>query len=137
MGLKDFATSLVLFNNTEPVQIVIAASGELTDLLSIALDSVWSPDTVLDEIVQAQISEVLDSGKLQTVTVGDNSFGVYLETASERGPQRMELIMYRRGNLFGAIYSYTVAGTEPVVSVEELAMMLDTKMIEFLRTRDP
>ena len=140
LGLKDFATSLVLFNNTEPVQpvqIVIAASGELTDLLSIALDSVWSPDTVLDEIVQAQISEVLDSGKLQTVTVGDNSFGVYLETASERGPQRMELIMYRRGNLFGAIYSYTVAGTEPVVSVEELAMMLDTKMVDFLRTRDP
>ena len=137
LGLKDVASSLVVFTNTEPVQVIIAASGELTDLLSIALDSVWSPDTVLDEIVQAQISEVLDSGKLQTVTVGDNSFGVYLETASERGPQRMELIMYRRGNLFGAIYSYTVAGTEPVVSVEELAMMLDTKMVDFLRTRDP
>ena len=137
LGLKDFASSLVLFTNTEPVQVIIAASGELTDLLSIAIDSVWSPDTVLDEIVQAQISEVLDSGKLQTVTVGDNSFGVYLETASERGPQRMELIMYRRGNLFGAIYSYTVAGTEPVVSVEELAMMLDTKMIEFMKAKEP
>ncbi len=137
LGLKDVASSLVVFTNTEPVQVIIAASGELTDLLSIAIDSVWSSDTLLDEIVQEQISEVLDSGKLQTVTVGDNSFGVYLETASEGGPQRMELIMYRRGNLFGAIYSYTVAGTEPIVSVEDLARMLDAKMVDFLRTRDP
>ena len=137
LGLKDVASSLVVFTNTEPVQVIIAASGELTDLLSIAIDSVWSSDTLLDEIVQEQISEVLDSGKLQTSTVGDNSFGVYLETASEGGPQRMELIMYRRGNLFGGIFSHTVAGTEPVVSVEELAMMLDTKMIEFMKAKEP
>ena len=137
LGLKDLASSLVLFTNTERVQVVIAASGELTDLLRIAIDSVWSSDTILDEIVRQQISEVLDSGKLQTSTVGDNSYGVYLETASELGPQRMEMIIYRRGNLFGGIFSYTVAGTEPIVSVEELAMMLDTKMIEFMKAKEP
>ena len=137
LGLKDLASDLAVFANNEPLQIIFVASGELPDLVSIAVDSVWSSDTLLDEIVQGETSEVLDSGKLQSSTVGDSSFGVFLETAAEGVPQRMEMIMFRRGNLFGGIFSYTLAGTEPVVSVEELARMLDAQMIDFLGAREP
>ncbi len=65
--------------------------------------------------------------------VGDNSFGAYLDIGGEAGPLRVELIKFRRGNLFGSVYSF--AGIEPLVSVEELARMLDAKMQEVISAR--
>ena len=37
--------------------------------------------------------------------------------------------MFRRGDLFGFVYSYRHRGNPPIVSIDELGKMLDARMI--------
>ena len=45
--------------------------------------------------------------------------------------------MFRRGDLFGAVYSYSDPETQPTVTIEELAAALDKKMIDDIGAREP
>ena len=144
ISVRDHLSNLVLYYNDEPFQLVLAGSGDLTDLERINLDSDFASGTLLDEIVREYLDaadenqqslEILDSGVLQSSTVGAASFGVYLEVTFEGAQQRIELIMFRRGNLFGIVYSHSLPDAEPVVSIEQLARMLDAKIKEVILAR--
>ena len=79
--------------------------------------------------------ELHESGLLDSSTVGANSFGAYLEFTTEGTRLRVELIMFRRGNLVGVVYSYSLPGTQPSVSVQRAATMLDAKMSDIILER--
>ena len=144
ISVRPHASNLVVYNSEEPFHTVVAASGELSDLDRRSLDSDFSSGTLLEEITQGFIGgadhaqldlELLDNGVLDSSTVGTSSFGVYLEVNFEGVEGIIEVIMFRRGDLFGFVYSYRHRGNPPIVSIDELGKMLDARMIEVILER--
>ena len=104
----------------------------------------FSSGILLEEITQGFVGganqvqqdfELLDNGVLDSSTVGTSSFGVYLEVNFEGVEGIIEVIVFRRADLFGFVYSYRHRGNPPIVSIEELGKMLDAKMIEVILER--
>ena len=144
ISVRLHASDLVAYYGEEPFQTVVAASGELAESDRRSLDSDFSSGTLLEEITQGFIGgadharldlELLDNGVLDSSTVGTSSFGVYLEVNFEGVEGIIEVIMFRRGDLFGFVYSYRHRDNPPIVSIEELGKMLDAKMIEVISER--
>lgn len=145
ISVRDHASDLVAYYGEEPFQMVVAASGELTESDRRSLDSDFSSGILLEEITQGFVGgadqvqqdfELLDNGVLDSSTVGTSSFGVYLEVNFEGVEGRIEVIMFRRENLFGMVYSYRHRGNPSIVSIDELGKMLDAKMIEVISARE-
>ena len=142
LGLEgDSLTDLVIFAVSDPFQLVLAGSGPVTDSDRIWLESELAADSLLEQLTQGigrQLGgEIHGSGALPAPDVGDASLGVYLEMFVDEIPLRVEMIMFRRGDLFGAVYSYSDPETQPTVTIEELAAALDKKMIDVIGAREP
>ena len=144
LGLEYYFRDLAVFLNADPFEMIMAASGQISEPERKALDLEMSSDTILDDVVQGFLStesagqegvELHESGLLDSSTVGANSFGAYLEFTTEGTRLRVELIMFRRGNLVGVVYSYSLPGTQPSVSVQRAATMLDAKMSDIILER--
>ena len=144
LGLENYFSDLAVFLNADPFEMIMAASGQISEPERKALDLEMSSDTILDDVVQGFLStesagqegvELHESGLLDSSTVGANSFGAYLEFTTEGTRLRVELIMFRRGNLVGVVYSYSLPGTQPSVSVQRAATMLDAKMSDIILER--
>lgn len=143
LGLEDYFSDLMVFVNGDPFQMVIAGTGELADLEGFGLDSDISPAGLLEQIIRRfvaaaiqgdQDAQIHDSGLIQTGGVGEVSFGAFLDVGLKEGGKevirlRIELLMFQRGNLFGGVMSYVDSGEQPLVPIEELAGMLDLKVI--------
>ena len=143
LGLEDYFRSLMVFVSGDPFQMVIAGTGELADLERFGLDSDISPAGLLEQITRRfvaaaiqgdQDAQIHDSGLVQTGGVGEVSFGAFLDVGLREGGKevirlRVELLMFQRGNLFGGVMSYVDSGEQPLVPIEELAGMLDSKVI--------
>ena len=89
-----------------------------------------------EEGEDAQGAELLDSGALHLQNVGEKSAGAYWDISAEGVRIRTELVMFRRGDLFGVVYSYYDLDRGTVVPAEELASVLDKKMIEFINAQE-
>ena len=142
LGLEgESITDLVVFAVSDPFQLVLAGSGPVTDSDRIWLESELAADSLLEQLTQGigrQLGgEIHDSGALPAPDVGDASLGVYMEMSVDGIPLRVEMIMFRRGDLFGAVYSYSDPETQPTVTIEELAAALDKKMIDDIGAREP
>ena len=144
ISVPPHASDIVAYYGEEPFQTVVAASGELTESDRRSLDSDFSSGILLEEITQGFVGganqvqqdfELLDNGVLDSSTVGTSSFGVYLEVNFEGVEGIIEVIVFRRADLFGFVYSYRHRGVPPIVSIEELGKMLDAKMIEVISER--
>ena len=141
VGLEYYFNDLAVFLDEDTLEIIMAASGQIGKPERRALDLEMSSDTILDDVVQGFLSaegagedgvELHESGLLDSSTVGAKSFGAYLEFTTEGTRLRMELIMFRRRNLVGVVYSYSLPGTQPTVSVQGAARMLDAKMSDII-----
>ena len=137
LGLKYYFSNLVVFFNPDPFQMIMA--GQISESERKAIDLTRHES---GRRMQGFLSvgsggqegiEIHDSGLLDSSTVGANSFGAYLELTTEGTRLRMEFIMFRRGNLVGVVYSYSLPGTQPSVSVQGAAKMLDAKMLSYWR----
>ncbi len=144
ISVPPHASDIVAYYGEEPFQTVVAASGELTESDRRSLDSDFSSGILLEEITKGFVGganqvqqdfELLDNGVLDSSTVGTSSFGVYLEVNFEGVEGIIEVIVFRRADLFGFVYSYRHRGNPPIVSIEELGKMLDAKMIEVILER--
>ena len=144
LGLEYYFSDLAVFLNADPFEGIMAASGHIGEPERKALDQEMSSDAILDDLVQGFLStgsagqegyELHESGLLDSSTVGANSFGGYLEFTTEGTPLRVELIMFRRGNLVAVVYFLSLPGTQPSVSVQEAARMLDAKMSDIILER--
>ena len=143
---RRFITDLAVFAVSDPFQLIVGASGALTDAEARDLDSQLASARVLADVAlafdgeegeNAQGAELQDSGALQVQNVGEKSVGAYWDISVEGIRIRTELIMFRRGELFGVVYSYYDMDRGTVVPVQELASALDKKMIEFMKTKEP
>ena len=144
ISVPPHASDIVAYYGEEPFQTVVAASGELTESDRRSLDSDFSSGILLEEITQGFVGganqvqqdfELLDNGVLDSSTVGTSSFGVYLEVNFEGVEGIIEVIVFRRADLFGFVYSYRHRGNPPIVSIDELGKMLDAKMLEVILER--
>ena len=144
VGLEYYFNDLAVFLNADPFEMIMAASGQISEPERRALDLQISSDTILDDVVQGFLSalragqdgvELHESGLLDSSTVGAKSFGAYVELTAEGIRLRGKLIMFRRGNLVAVVYSYNLPGTQPSVSVQEAASMLDAKMSDIILER--
>ena len=139
-----FVTDLAVFGALDPFQLIVGASGALTDAEARELDSQLASARVLADVALAfggeegehpQGAELQDSGALQVQNVGEKSVGAYWDISVEGIRIRTEVIMFRRGDLFGVVYSYYDLDRGTVVPVEELAGMIDAKMIGFIEAK--
>ena len=144
MGLEDYFSDLVVFLSAEPYELIMAASGQLTESKRIKFDQEISSPRILDDVVQGFLAtddrqqgniELHESRLLGSSTVGSNSFGAYLDFTVEGTRIHTEFIMFRRGNRVGLVYTYILPSTLPIISVEEAARMLDAKMNEMISER--
>ena len=99
-----------------------------------------SQDDVVQEFLPADDEdqgsvELHESGLLESLTVGSNSFGVYLGFTGDGTHLHIEFIMFRRGNRVRVVYTYILLSTRPIVSVEAAARSLDGKMNEIMSAR--
>ena len=141
---RRFVTDLAVFGALDPFQLILGASGALTDAEARDLDSQLASARVLADVAQAfggeegenaQGAELQDSGALQVQNVGEKSVGAYWDISVEGIRIRTEVIMFRRGDLFGVVYSYYDLDRGTVVPVQELAGMIDAKMIGFIEAK--
>ena len=140
LGLGDYRSDAVILIHQPTGQLVIASSGEITDAERVELDSLLSSDRLLDDLTLGPNSlpsgrEVYARGILESLTVGEKSFAVHMEFTIAGTRVRLEMVLFRRGNLFGVINTNTPTGRQPAVSTEQLARLLDAKMIEVQSTR--
>ena len=144
LNLEDYFGDLVAFVNADPFEMIVAASGHITDSELTVFDKELSSATTLEGVEQGFILganmleesvELHESGLLPSSTVGASSFGAYLDFTIEDTRLRMEFITFRRGNLAGVVYVYTLPDAQTIVSVDEAARLLDLKMSEIILAR--
>ena len=139
--IKDLISFSMSFSNSDPFQIVVGLTGEISDLGQIAVDAVLaSPQRFLDSVVRGLLGVETapgddfgrqDRGILSVSTIGDAAVGLWVDTTSARRPLRMELIMFRRENQIGLVYVYYRPGSVPLVSIHEAAGILDQAISEY------
>ncbi len=138
--MGDYLSDAVILIHQPTGQFIIATSGEITDAERLELDSLLSSDRLLDDLTIGPNSapsgrEVYARGILESLTVGEKSFAVHMEFTIAGTRVRQEIVLFRRVNLYGLIYSTTPKGGQPAVSTEQLARLLDAKMIEVQSAR--
>ncbi len=140
LGVGGYRSDAVILIHQPTGQFIIASSGEITDAERVELDSLLSSDLLLDDLTLGPNSlpsgrEVYSRGILDSLTVGEKSFAVHMEFTIAGTRVRVEMVLFRRGNLYGVINSMTPTGRQPAVSTEHLARLLDGKMIEVQSAR--
>lgn len=138
--MGDYLSDAVILSHPATNQFIIATSGEITDAERVEIDSLLSSDRLLDDLTHGPNSapsgrEVYVRGILKSLTVGEKSFAVHMEFTIAGTRVRKEMVLFRRGNLYGVIYSTTPTGRQPAVSTQQLGWLLDAKMIEVLSQR--
>ena len=136
LGLDDLFQSSAAFANANPYQFVLGFTGEITDLQRIGVDSsLSSPEVFLADNREGIVStqqQVGRSGTLDTQFIGDKSAGAWFDLVDADGTLRMDIVMFRRENIVGLIYSYSLPGTSTLVSPVEAASMIDMAIAAYL-----
>ena len=126
---------LVAFFNLERSQMIVVASGQLSDSEKSSFDRDLNgmAQVILSDPKGNQEENALDQVELLEMSqIGDMSLGIFHETVSEGERQRVETITFRRGNLVASIQSYILRDIQGIVSTEQVARALDSKMIDYL-----
>ena len=131
LQIEDYFSDLVAYASADPLQLIVAATGEMSDLQRIALQSELSdPDTFLDDLYAGALLEsfstdedisiddleVLDLGQ-----IGDGAIGAWLNFVLEGTELRLALVMFVQDNYAGMAWSFYFPTREPSVSVENIA----------------
>ena len=144
LGLEESVSDLVVYFSLWPLHLVAVGGGEISDARRVELLGRMSSETYADELVQhllqtarnrGQDIELHDSGYLPALEGGEFSRGVFADYTADELRLRVEFIEIIRENLYAVIVFFTDANAEPLVPFEELARMLDAKMIEVLSAR--
>ena len=124
-------TDAVTFASSQPFQLILAYSGQLSDLERIALDAELESPDYANEFRQGILSgdwqgvQSLRSGTLELRNIGDKSVGVWAEVISEGVLLRIEAAVFRRGSIAAVVYSYFRPSDSPSATIQEAARLLD------------
>ncbi len=141
LGLDNRFSHFVAFVNGAPnidtFDMILAASGQISDTERAAFDLELLFSTSLDELTQLFLAgEDIDLHwieSLETSTVGDRSLGISWAYTSEGTRRQEKVILFRRGNLVAAVHTLA-DNTQNIVSAEQAARMLDAKLNDYLVT---
>ncbi len=141
LEIEDYFSDLTAYASADPLQLVLAATGELSDLERIALEYEMSdPDTFLNDFYTSALFGLFSADEdisiddfelLDLVQIGDGAIGVWLDFVFEGTQLRLELVMFIRDSYTGMVWSFYFPATEPSVSVEEIASAIDQAIVEF------
>ena len=139
-GLEDYFSNLVVYASAEPFQIIMAATGELSDLERISVEyELSNTNMFVREVTRAALleaqnaeldSDIDDFGLLDMRQVGDISAGMWMDLVSYEVVLRAEMIMFLRNNQVGMVYIYYFPETYPSVSSEDVAKVMDDAMTD-------
>ncbi len=136
LGLQNLFQDTAAFANSNPYQVILAFSGELTDLDRIVYDAdLSSPEAFLQDARAGLLSSGQGMGSygvIRTHSIGQISAGAWFDLVYEDGTLRADIIMFRRENIAGLVYSYSLPGSSTLVSSVEAALMLDTAIAVYL-----
>ena len=136
LGLQDLVQHSASYATSDPFQIILAYSGELTNLERIGFDAgLSSPDAFLIGVrqgIESSQQQVGNYGLIATQSIGQTSAGAWVELVYDEGTLRADIIMFRRGNIAGLVYSFSLPGSTTLVSSEEVALMIDVAIVAYL-----
>ena len=137
LGFEDHVDHLIVYFSSSPLQLIMAGVGKLTDVERTALESLISSPQLLLTAFQIQAS--IDSSYISIPRIlhirqtGDGVIAVQVDMITDGIEFRADMIIFRRGDIIGLIYSYVhPKHANPSVSSEELARYLDRAIIKFL-----
>lgn len=140
LGLEDYFSNLVLYASAEPFQVIMAATGELSDLERISLEyELSNTDVFMNEIAKGALLEldnadpdtgIDDFGLLDLRRVGDISAGIWMDISFDGIGIRAEMIMFLRNNQAGMVWVYHFPETYPSVSLDDVARAIDDSMTD-------
>ena len=140
LEIEEYFSDLVAYASADPLQLVVAATGELSDLERIALQYELSdPDTFLNDVYVGALFEAFSAEEdmsiddfklLDQIQIGDGSIGVWLDFVLEGTELRLELIIFVQDNYAGMVWSFYLPTTDPSVSLYEIARAIDRAILQ-------
>ena len=134
-GFEDYFSNLVLYASIEPFQIIMAATGELSDLERMATEyQLSNTDVFMNEVAKGALLEaqnteldadIDDFGLLDLRQVGDISAGIWMDMSFDGIGIRSEAIMFLRNNQAGMVWINYLPETYPSVSLDDVARAID------------
>ena len=136
LGLEELIDHGVTYASYDPLQILFVLSGELTDLERIALNAELSAsESFFSDVrkgIQSSGDEIDDYGTLNVRSIGQEAAGAWFEFVDDGIPVHVDMILFIRGNISGVVYSFSFPEAITLVSTQEVALMLDASIVEFL-----
>ena len=139
LGLEDYFTDLVAYASAEPLQLIIASTGELSDLERISLEyELSNTDVFMNEVARGALLEldnadpdtnIDDFGLINRLKVGDKSAAMWIDMEFDEIYLRAEMIMFLRDNHVGMVWIYFFPDTKPSVSLDRVAEAIDDAII--------
>ena len=140
IGLGGLYSALEIRVSENPFEMVMVAYNTLAEN-EIGLFDLSVANQDVDDITReflygaeswTQNVVVHDTRLLQVDRIGDLTFGSTIDATMDGLETTMDSIVFRRGYLVGYAWTYVATGENPIVSAEEIAIMLDTTMQEFI-----
>ncbi len=145
LGLLEDASSVeIAYVSTDPFALVYATAGRVTDderamlvpgSQSEELFLLGFSQGLLEAVGDSDEVTLHDSGLLDLPSIGDGSIGVFVDMTMGFLRLDMEVVIFRRRDIAGGVLLLHFLGNEPDVSVEDVASMVDSAMIDFLGKR--
>ena len=139
LELEDYFSYLVAYASAEPFQVIMASTGELSDLERISLQyELSNMEVFLDEARKSASSEVQatdpdadidDYGLLNLRQVGDISGAIWMNMTFDEISLRAEMIMFLQNNHVGMVWIYYFPDTEPSIFLDDVAEAIDDAII--------
>ena len=138
LGLEDYFSNLVLYASAEPFQVIMASTGELSDLERISLEyELSNTNMFVNEIARGVLLEsdnadpdtsIDDYGLLNLRQIGDISGAIWMNMTLDEISLRAEMIMFLRNNQVGMVWIYYFPDTYASVSLDDVAEAIDGAM---------
>ena len=140
LEIDEYFSDLVAYATADPLQLIVAATGELSDLERIALQYEMSdPDSFLNDVYVGALLESLNAEEdisidgfelLELGQIGDEAIGVWLDFVLDGIEMRLDLVMFVQDNYAGMAWSLYFPMTDPSISVEEIARAVSDAIVE-------
>ena len=136
LGLDDPFDHSVSYGSADPFQLLVVLNGHLNEDDRLGFDILASsPDVIFPAIISSPEfsgNDVGDYGALSVQLIGDTAGGFWFDFASDGTSVRVDMIFLRRGDIGGLVYSFSFSDVTTLVSTQEVALMLDASIVEFL-----
>lgn len=126
---------LFVFLDSEHFELILGFTVLIPGRLEqVAFDLILQqPDFIVESFIGGMGTEMLEQEALPGLDdIGDASTGLTVVAEAEGIPMRIDGVLFRRGSVGVFLFVLYLDGDVPVVSVDELARKLDSRIVEAL-----